>query len=382
MLHPVWRATALWAYVLPSLPGVPATNLVPGETIPVEGRAISAIHPVAVGTKSVDWSWKLDRIAFEKVGPRRFFEIYTMRPDGSEQRCLTCGRDSPPRHNGSPSWDPAGKFILFTAEKPETPAYLDNWAVPGKGLNCDLWVMTADGRNYWRLTDLPLGTGRNIPGLIHPQFARDGKKVFWAERLGAGGSWGRWILRVADFVETPEPHLGTVKTFDPGKHGPGGGTPFYESHDFSSDGSKILFSANLLAGQPQHGLDICELDLDTGKTTRLTETFEDWDEHAHYSPDGKKIVWMSSSGLDITWGDTRRNAWKAFVKTDLWMMNADGSGKVRLTYFNQPGAPEYFGKRCIVSDNAWSPDGRRIVVNVAYESAPTMRSRCYVLDVK
>jgi len=381
-MHLGWKNRLLTPLVLLPILGSPAAGQAKWDTIRVEGRPISAIHPIAERTKSVDWSWKRDLIAFERVGPRRFFEVYTMRPDGSDERCLTCGREAPTKHNGSPSWDPSGRFILFGGEKPETPANLDNWAVPGKGLNCDLWVMTADGKKYWRLTNLPLGTRRNIPGLIHPQFSRDGKRVFWAERLGGGGSWGRWILRVADFLETPEPHLGTVKSFDPGGRGPGGGTPFYESHDFSIDSMKILFSANLLPGQPQHGLDICELKLTDGSVKRLTDTFQDWDEHAHYSPDGGRIVWMSSTGLDIQWGDTSRNAWKAFVKTDLWLMNADGSGKARLTYFNDPSSPEYFGKRCIVSDNAWSPDGRHIVVNVAYEGTPTMRSRCYVLDVK
>ncbi len=40
----------------------------------------------------------------------------------------------------------------------------------------------------------------------------------------------------------------------------------------------------------------------------------------------------------------------------------------RLAHFNEPGYPEYMGgKRCIVSDSSWSPDGKKIVVLVAYE---------------
>lgn len=386
------KAIAVWIPLVSLLSfGVPAGGQDNRTVIRVTGRPITAMRQIAAQTKSVDWSEKLNLISFERGGPRRFFEVYTMRPDGSGERCLTCGGNAPSKHNGSPSWHPSGEYILFGGEKPETPTRFDRWAEPGMGLNCDLWVMTADGKKFWRLTNLPLGTGRDIPGLIHPQFSRDGRKVFWAERVGGGGSWGRWVLRVADFIAAPEPHLGSMKTFDPGsrseaagggRSGRGGAPRFYESHDFSRDSSKVLFSGNLLPAQPQHGLDIYELTLANGALKRLTETFEDWDEHAHYSPDGRKIIWMSSTGIDIKWGDTRGGVWKQYVKTDLWMMNADGTGKVRLTYFNEPGSPEYFGKRCIVSDNAWSPDGRQIVVNVAYEAGPRLQSKCFVLDVK
>lgn len=375
--------------------GVPAGGQGNRKTIQVSGRPITAMRQIADGTKSVDWSEKLNLIAFERMGPRRYFEVYTMRPDGSGERCLTGGGNAPRKHNGSPSWHPSGEYIVFGGEKPETPNRLDRWAIPGTGLNCDLWVMTADGKRYWRLTNLPMGTGRNIPGLIHPQFSRNGQKVFWAERTGGGGGWGQWVLRVADFVATPEPHLGPIKTLDPGsrrnaagvggegrRRGSTGAARFYESHDFSPDGTKILFCGNLLPGQQQHGMDIYELTLASGVVQRLTDTFDDWDEHAHFSPDGRKIIWMSSTGSDIRWGDTRAGAWQQYVKTDLWMMNADGSGKVRLTYFNDPGSPEYFGKRCIVSDNAWSPDGQQIVVTVAYEAPPRLNSKCFVLDVK
>ncbi len=75
--------------------------------------------------------------------------------------------------------------------------------------------MTADGKRYWQLTKLPLGKGRDIPGVIHPQFSPNGRRLFWAERLGGGGSWGRWTLRVADFIESPEPHLENIRTIDP-----------------------------------------------------------------------------------------------------------------------------------------------------------------------
>ncbi len=158
---------------------------------------------------------------------------------------------------------------------------------------------------------------------------------------------------------------------------------FYESHAFSNDDRKILFSGDLKRGQSSVGMDIYELNLTTGRLKRLTNTFNDWDEHAQYSPDGRRIAWMSSSDFDIDWGDISGHNWYHYLKTELWLMDADGSNKQRLTYFNSPGYPEYMhGSRCIVSDIAWGPDGKRIVALLAYE-APTgkMKTKIVMLEL-
>jgi dipeptidyl aminopeptidase/acylaminoacyl peptidase len=88
------------------------------------------------------------------------------------------------------------------------------------------------------------------------------------------------------------------------------------------------------------------MDLETQSLTQLTN--EAYNEHAIYSPDGEKIVWMSDK-------DNRNKG------TDYWLMNPDGSEKNRLTYFNQRGHPHYMGKKITVADSSWSPDGKRIV---------------------
>lgn len=53
--------------------------------------------------------------------------------------------------------------------------------------------------------------------------------------------------------------------------------------------------------------------------------------------------------------------------TELWIMNVDGSHPQRLTYFNDPGHPDYLGKT-IVSDSSWGPDGKNLAVLAAYET--------------
>ncbi len=116
------------------------------------------------------------------------------------------------------------------------------------------------------------------------------------------------------------------------------------------------------------GIDIYEYELASGRLTNLTRTSHDWDEHAHYSPDGRWIAWMSSTGMKIHYESVRGHAWRKYLKTDLWIMDSRGMARKRLTYFNKAGHPHHRGGRTIVSDSAWSPDGRRLVVLVAYES--------------
>jgi len=74
----------------------------------------------------------------------------------------------------------------------------------------------------------------------------------------------------------------------------------------------------------------------------LTYSDKDWDEHAHYSPDGKQIAWMSSRGFTIDYGTKgdERLAWnvdmsdaEARLKTELWVINTDGSNPKAIKAF-------------------------------------------------
>ena len=162
--------------------------------------------------------------------------------------------------------------------------------------------------------------------------------------LPTGTFLGHWRLVVADFViDGGRPALRNVRKFEPGRAG------FYENHGFSPDGTRLLFSSNL----GQTGLDavgdIYLVALDTLAVTRLTT--DNYNEHAHFFPDGRKIVWMS-------------NADNPGRGTDLWIMNPDGSAKERLTFLNQAGCAEYAGSRAVAADNSPSGAGNKIVVYV------------------
>lgn len=330
--------------------------------------------------KDIDWFHATDLIAYPRMNPvDRYYDVWVIRPDGSGKACLTCGENFPKKHNGNVTWHPSGNYLVFTAQNEDTRGELyDSLAIPGTGLNCNLWAMTSDGEGIWQLTNIP--TERETPqGVIHPQFSHDGTQLLWAQAIGEyspvpGEEWGRWQVAIADFVlEDGVPGLENIRTSQPGPH-----PRFYESHGWSPDDALVVLSGNPEKGQhPPNGIDIYTMDAATGDLTRLTHTPTDWDEHAHISPDGGMIAWMSGAELDVEFPSVKWPDWKEYITTDLWMMDADGKNQHRVTYFNQPEHAhlEWLNEktgvtvvRSVVSDSAWSSDGTQLVFTLAYEA--------------
>jgi len=71
---------------------------------------------------------------------RRFFQLWTMNPDGSDPLRLTDG----PENKENPRWSPDGRRILYTK-----PGGADSF---GNSLGLDLFVMNADGSGVQNIT--------------------------------------------------------------------------------------------------------------------------------------------------------------------------------------------------------------------------------------
>jgi len=330
--------------------------------------------------KSMDWHHGLNLIVFGKMDLQdKYYDVFIMKPDGSEEICLTgANQQIPQKHNGNPAWHPSGEYIVYTAEHPEAPKKIDRYAIPGAGLGCNLWIMDRKGKKFYQLTNYSLK--RPIKGVIHPQFSHDGTKLFWSERVRRGDHlYGGWVMKIADFVTNSGiPHLEKIETLTPGWKD----SYFYESHAFAKNDKKILFSGNLKPGQLAYGMDIYEMNLENGQLIQLTKTNDDWDEHAHYSPDGTKIVWMSSTGFDIDWSVVPKGKHFNYLSTELWIMDSDGANPQRLTYFNKPGHPHYIGEKTIVSDSSWGADGKKMVVLIAYRTRRGMNSKLVMVEIE
>ncbi len=111
---------------------------------------------------------------------------------------------------------------------------------------------------------------------------------------------------------------------------------------WSPDGTKIAYSADSLARPAEY--DIYVLTIATGAVARLTTStsyaeamFPAW------SPDGTKIAY------GLRQGD----------RSEIWVMNADGTGKRQLTHLTSRGMVDE--KRARGNTHpAWSPDGTKI----------------------
>ncbi len=302
---------------------------------------VARIRTLKEGGSRLDWVD--DKIAFDMLGPDGVFNIYVMRADGSNVKCLTCGHSDLPRRNiGQPAWHPAGRYLVFQAEKGQhRKLRFGHVTTPGAGVLNDLWALDTQTNRATLSREVQDAPGQ---GTLHPHFSSDGSMLSWSEMKEKGGlsrkqQLGYWQLMAADFrVEGDRPRLSNVRAYEPG------GTAFYENHGFSPDGSRLIFTSNF-EGRRRADYDIYTVDLRTRQRTRLTH--EDYNEHAQYSPDGRHIVWMTNRG-------------NPKGGTDYWIMNADGSNKRRLTHFNVEGHPDYAGRKISVADFAWKPDGTAI----------------------
>jgi len=193
-----------------------------------------------------------------------------------------------------PRWSPDGTRIAFAANP--------------KG-HFNIFTMNEDGSGQSQLTDLPGDE-------TEPAWLPDGKEIAFtreAKRL-IGKDYSLWKMNL-ETKETSEliPEFG-------GEAG---------LADFSPVDSFMLFT-----GKKMFGWDVFVHDFQKKESRSLTEGGKSC--RAYFSADGKKIVFVSS---------------KADGRGDVWIMNPDGTDKIRLTERDE--TYDYFP--------AWSPDGKYIV---------------------
>ncbi len=325
-----------------------ALGLAAGDVAAQVGR-VQTVVPVTLGGR-VDWHRSGQFMAVDRLDESDGrSDVHVMRPNGSDSRCLTCSAVVPQGHNGNPAWHPSGYLIAFQAQNPALPLLPVEWEAiahlatsPGWGVNHNLWVATADGTRFWQLTNVAAGMA-----VLHPHFNPAGNRLVWAEKIAvAGTAPERWVMKIGAFAWSGQPVLSNVQTV-----APLGVEVFYEAHAFTPDGRQLLFSA----GRPhESALDIYIVDLVTGELRNLTNSPAEYDEHAHFTPDGTQIVFASSRDITIP-----RDYFVPFL--DYWTMRIDGTGRQRVTYFNEPGQREHYANGIVTGDLTFGPDGWMMV---------------------
>jgi Tol biopolymer transport system component len=350
-MHPLLRKTRIIVTAIVAL-AMEFASLAGGP----EGPHVTNIHYLIKGNGGrVDWLPQTDTIAFDSQNSSGFTDAYTMKSDGSQNVCVTCSISNLSEHKGNPLWHPSGKFLLFQA----TDTSLSRVArsreqyiratSPGSGWHNNLWAITPDGKHYWQLTHV----GEN-QGLIHAHFDGSGKNITWAQLERQGRRDIRWSIAVGRFaVREGNPEITDVRRYQPDH------LSFYETNDFSNDGTKILFMGKLPGARPGSiASGIYAFDINTGQSAVLVDPSEGtWNEHGHYTPDGRYVVWMSSRGdrdqQDYS-GDSYTESFGT-LKTDYWVMNSDGSDKQRLTFFNDSKSSMHIPGHVIASDLSFNP---------------------------
>jgi Tol biopolymer transport system component len=309
-------------------------------------------EPLLRNAWGVRWNGATNRVVYMQPGSGGYYRLFTMRPDGSDRRALTEGRPGlPTKHQGSPYWHPSGRYVLFTAQKqawagPRLFGNPDYEALPGFGRHDDLWLIRADGSRSWQLTN---EENARDEGVLLPVFAPDGKHIAWSSRQPGG----TYALKVAEFVETPEPHVQNVKSYQPG------GSLYYEPGSFTSDSTSLMYTSDQDTHSFWHS-QIYRLDLASGKSTRLTPG-SDYNEHPNVvkTPSGDWVVYMSTKGVN-------RYPFHLLLGTDWYAVRLDGSEAKRLTTMNvnRPDNPENAGFMQVATAVAPSPSGTSMLGDV------------------
>lgn len=335
----------------------PVARAAVGCTLDQATGATISPKPLVANGWGIRWNFASNKVAFMQPNAEGYYRVVTMRPDGTDRTELTANLAGfPPGHEGPVSWYPSGKYLLMAVQKPDWPGPKlsghrmfgspDYGALPGFGCHDDLWVVTADGRRCWKLTDDP---NTRYQGILMPIFSPDGRHIAWSQRLASR----QYALKVADFVETPQPHLAHIRSYLPG------GLTYYEPGSFTSDGSSLLYTTDQ-GTRSFWESQIYRLDLATGESMRLTHD-RSYNEHpiAVRTPTGDWVVYMSTTG-------EHRHPGRLMLGTDWWAMRLDGTGAKRLTFMNAIGgdSPLGPGRLMVACAVAPSPTGTYMLGDV------------------
>jgi Tol biopolymer transport system component len=246
-------------------------------------------------------------------------QVYTVAPDGSDQRRLTNVAED--HHAGAPDFSADGTRIVYQSDEAGEPRQFQ------------LWVMNADGTGQTQITSDPDHTYWN------PSWSPDGRRIA-ASRCKAVGFVG-----FCDIV--------TMKADGTDVHKLVGDRWLNFTPEYSPDGDEIAFASNrggLLSA-------VWVVDADGGGLERLTppalEAFwPDW------SPDGRHLTVTSYCCLPLS---------------QVYVMRADGSHLTQVTHFRG-------GHQAAFS--SYSPDGSKLVlISNAARNAEGPYDDLYTMDV-
>ena len=242
-------------------------------------------------------------------------EIYGMRQNGSQPTNLSRNPFDPQnpgtQFDGDFAWSPDGTKIAF-------------WTT--RDLNAEIYVMNADGSGATNVSNHALDDR-------YPVWSPDGSKIAFVRgnQLADPSSIEIYVM---DADGSNQVNVSNNPGFD-------------LEPVFSPDGTKLLFRE-----RADGGSNVMLVDVSGANLTRLTDTPGASNFLASWSPNGSRIVFVSSRD-DLVNGDLQ-----------VYVMDANGGNQTRLTSVSNNTRP------------AWSPDGTRI----AFDSFRTGNEEIWVMN--
>jgi Tol biopolymer transport system component/DNA-binding winged helix-turn-helix (wHTH) protein len=209
--------------------------------------------------------------------------------------------------DSTPEFSPDGTKIAFTRGE--------------EGATRNIYVMDANGHNPRPLTK----EGALIQGLT---WTPDGKSIVFSSSIG--GSMSLWSVSVAGNRAPERLPVGATNAITPA---------------ISPSGDRLAYSE----GSSRWYLMRVDLKSPQLPVTKLVSSTEQ-DTAARISPDGKQIAFQS---------------WRSGAQ-EIWVSAADGTGPVRMTFFNGS----------LTGSPSWSPDGKQL----AFDSRPRGWSHIFVMN--
>ncbi|WP_436414129.1 prolyl oligopeptidase family serine peptidase [Petrimonas sp.] len=224
-------------------------------------------------------------------------ELFIMNSDGSDKKQLTVTN----ARESNAQWISGGKKIAFLSNE---------------GGSSQIWTMNPDGGGMKKITNVEDG----IDGFI---FSPDNKKVLFIKSVKAGETtkdrypdltessgrivddlmykhWDHWVEKVphtfvADFKDDKLSNIIDLLQDEPYEAPmlPFGGT---EQLAWSPDGKIVAYTSRKKTGKEyavSTNSDIYFYNVETGKTTNMTEGMMGYDVNPQFSPDGSKLAWLS-----------------------------------------------------------------------------------------
>jgi TolB protein len=291
------------------------------RTSPMDG--INNLKQVTYTAEGADFDPDIDPtgslLVFASTRHRETSDLYVKRVEGSALRQLT----DDPANEVMPAFSPDGTRVAFTSDRS------GNW---------DIYIKDIRGGQPIQITS-------GATDDIHPSFSRDGQSLIYSSYGTPSGQWEMVIVNLNNPSTKRYIGHGLFPTWSPTEDK----IVFQRARQRGTRWFSI-WTLDMVDGEPMSPTEIAA-------STNAAAITPDW------SPDGKQIVFCTVI-------DPQSDQEQGPPHADVWIINADGTNRVRLTMGRFANIqPNWAGTGAIYFTSDRSGDGMENVWSIRPERA-------------